>query len=1005
MKERREIVFHIPCKKSVLQAKKGGFRIMSKSGKTKKAGRIGKIIVAIFLVLVVVVNVLLVIFEGHVNLYLGRGELITSKAEGTEEWDSEYYKVDYDTSEEMTAASEALVAEIASEGFVLLKNNGTLPLASGGAVTLMGRGSADSIYGGAGSGSVDTTTAIDLYTSMKNAGFTINDTVYNELVAYASFTMVEGMFGMSKEYDNPKANIVMDSPETSSYYIGEMPVDQYSDDAIASFATYNDAAIITISRGGGEGGDLARDMDGWDENYEEGQHELELNYDEKQQIALAEENFENVIILINSSNIMELGVLEEDPNVDAILWIGSPGQTGFEAVGQIISGEVNPSGHTVDIYPADFTQDPTFNNFGYYQYSNISEDNAIGNAYFVQYEEGIYVGYRYYETAAVENFINYDEAVVYPFGFGLSYTTFEWAIADHNFGNVNGDITVDVTVTNTGDVAGKDVVELYYSAPYTTGGIEKAEVVLGAFEKTSLLQPGESETLTLTFAVEDMASYDYKNAEAYVLEKGDYDIRVQTDSHTVVDSLTYTVNNTIVYDEEGRASDVTIATNQFDDVSSLFVDTATEGYALNMSRADFAGTFPTAPTEADYVANDEIIAGFQAYVAADHEDADAVMPTTGASNGLSLIDLRGLPYNSEAYELLLDQLTVEEIVAVVMDGAYNTGEMPSVNKPATVEIDGPAGLSAFMGSQSGTAFTSEVVIASTYNKELAYKMGAMVGNEALSQNVSGWYAPAMNIHRSPFAGRNFEYYSEDPLLSGTMGEYVVEGAMSKGLTTFIKHFALNDQETNRVNNGVSSWANEQAIREIYLKPFEITVKKAETTITYIADAEGTVVTENMKATTALMSSFNRIGATWAGGNIALMQNVLRDEWGFEGVAITDFNLYDYMYANQGIHAGTDYNLTFISMKTIEDTTSATAVSDLRRSAHRMFYSIANSNAMNGIVPGTTITYTMAIWRKVQIAADVVIAILVVVGVVVVQVKKKKKSTEETEEAVEEATAE
>ncbi|OJV64918.1 MAG: beta-glucosidase [Clostridiales bacterium 38-18] len=961
----------------------------AKKGKKK----VGKIVLAVFLVLVLIVNIASVVFEGHANLYLGTGEMVIQKSEGSENWESDYYKGDYSDADALATAAADLVTNIADEGFVLLKNNGVLPLSENSKLTMLGRGSVDSVYGGSGSGSSSSEGLIDLRLGLTNAGFEVNGTVYDILNSFASFTMEQGMFGPSKVYDNPKSTIVMDNPAASTYMIGEMPVDAYTSEAIDSFKAYGDAAIITISRPAGEGGDLSRDMKDWDAHYEAGQHQLELNYDEKQVIALAKENFENVIVLVNSSATMELGVLENDPEIDAILMIGFPGKTGFNSVGRILNGTVNPSGHTVDIYAADLTKDPTFVNVGHNQYSNINKDNAIGDATFVQYEEGIYIGYRYYETAAKEGFINYDEAVVYPFGYGLSYTTFDWKVVDQKLGKTDESISLDIEVTNTGAVAGKDVVQVYYSAPYTKGGIEKAEVVLGDFAKTNLLAPGESQVVTLTFAVEDMASYDYKTEKAYVLESGNYDIRVQTDSHNMkpgIDSISYEVAKTVVYDENNkRTSDLIEATNQFDDVSAMFTDTATEGYALNMSRADFAGTFPTAPTDADKVANDAIIEGFQAYVAADHLDENAVMPTTKASNGLSLIDLRGKDYNDQAWDVLLDQLDPAEIVKVIMNGAYTTLEMPSVAKPVTVDIDGPAGLSSFMGAEiKGTAYPAEVVIASTFNTDLAREMGVMVGNEALDKGVNGWYAPALNVHRSAFAGRNFEYYSEDPIVSAKITQAVVEGAATKGLYTFIKHFALNDQETNRVNNGIATWANEQAIREIYLKGFEKTVKNATTTINYIADDNGNMIEQEMKAATALMSSFNRVGATWSGGSKALQENVLRDEWGFEGVVISDFNLYDYMYANQGIAAGTDYYITFDSMKSIEDTTSATAVSNLRKSAHRLLYTVANSNAMNGIVPGSTIYYKTATWKIVRSVVDGVIIALLIIGFIVSRTRRK-----------------
>lgn len=940
----------------------------------QKFGVIWTVVLSLVLVLTLAVNILTSVFRGYADLYLGKGEAIITKAEGSKNWDSEYYALDY-TKGDLKKKANALVEEIEGEGIVLMKNNGALPLASAAKVTLLGRSAADPVYGGSGSGAVKLDTVVSLKTGLESAKLKVNDTVYGILESFAP--------------TKPKGVIAMDKPQDSSYYIGEMPVSGYTPDAIASFSQYADAAIVVIGRGGGEGGDLTRDMKGWDDNYVSGQHQLELNQDEKDLLALAKQKFDKVVVILNSSSAMELGELKNDAGIDAILWVGSPGQTGFNAVGSVLTGGVNPSGRTVDIYPADFTKDPTFVNFGNYKYSNISKRNATGDGYFVQYEEGIYVGYRYYETAAAEGFINYDEAVVYPFGYGLSYTDFAWEVAGQKLGGAEGNISIDVKVTNTGSVAGKEVVQLYYSAPYTKGGIEKSSVVLGAFAKTGLLKPGASETVTLTLAVEDMASYDYKGAKAYVLDAGSYKLTLQSDSHTVKEScapIDYTLSKQVVFSgDKHRASDAAPVTNQFDDVSA--------GIGTNMSRADFAGTFPTAPAGPDYEASEATIAGYQGYKAASHKDPKAAMPTTGAQNGLKLIDMRGLSYSDKSWELLLDQLKVEDMTKLILNGMYATVDLKTIGKPATVDFDGPAGISSYMTALSSTAYPSEVVIASTYNTDLVYRMGVMVGNEGIANKVTGWYAPAMNIHRSPFAGRNFEYYSEDPLLSGIMGAACVSGASSKGMYCTIKHFAVNDQETNRVNNGVSSWLNEQALREIYLKPFEYTVKNATQTIKAITDDKGTMSEIAMKGCTAVMSSFNRIGATWAGGSAPLMTNVLRGEWGFEGLAITDFDLYEHMYPDQSIAAGTDLILSTDAMKKLEDTSSATAVSNLRKASHDILYTVAHSNAMNGIVPGAIITYTAAPWEKGLMAANAVVGVLLLAGVawVIVRVRRNRES--------------
>ncbi|WP_231915998.1 glycoside hydrolase family 3 protein [Microbacterium karelineae] len=943
-------------------------------------------VLAFVALVAIVLNVAVNVGFNWVASQLGGGTYTVTPAEEAADWDSEYYTADFGSIDEVDEAARTLVQDIAAEGVVLAKNaSGALPLDAGASVTMLGAAAANPVYGGAGSGSVDTSTAVTPRQGLEEAGFSVNGAVLDELDAYTA--------------ENPRGFIEMDRPDVSTYDIGEMPVSGY--DAVAdSFADYDDAAIVFVARPGGEGGDLATDMEGRDENYVDGQHQLELNQDERDLIDLATERFDTVVVVVNASTTIEMGPIQENPGVDSVLLIGSPGATGFSAVGEVLTGAVNPSGRTVDTWAADFTADPSFVNFGDFVYDDLeveypasavealaSNADVTPDAPFVNYQEGIYVGYRYYETAAAEGFIDYDEAVVYPFGFGLSYTEFSWRIADQRLGEAEGRIEFDVVVANDGAAAGRDVVELFYSAPYTPGGIEKPEVVLGGFAKTGVIEPGQTETVTVSLAVEDMASYDYEEALAYVLEAGDYELSLRTDSHTPaagVDPVAYTVDEDIVYDAESpRSSDEAPVTNQFDDVSAMFSDAPEEGRILNMSRADFAGTFPTAPTPDLMSANDAIAEGFAPYDVEAAADPDAEAPATGESTDLTLVNLRGKPMDDPEWEELLDSLTIDEMTDLLLNGAYQTGALPGIAKPLTTELDGPAGFSSFINaSVNGTAYPTEFLIAQTWNVELSEAMGRMVGNEALFKDVAGWYAPAMNLHRSPFAGRNFEYYSEDPLLSGAMGLASTNGAATKGLYTTLKHFALNDQETNRVNNGIAVWANEQAIRELYLKPFEMVVKDAEMPVPYIADDEGTIE-ETTVGSTAVMSSFNRIGATWAGGSEALMTNVLRGEWGFEGFAITDFNLYRYMHPNQGIAAGTDLTLAFAPSKSFEDTASASAQQDIRTATHRILYTVANSNAMNGLTPGATVDYEPPMWRWIQIGVTVLLGLLVLVGVILV----------------------
>ncbi|WP_235929596.1 glycoside hydrolase family 3 protein [Cellulomonas citrea] len=934
-------------------------------------------------VITVVANVALVVAGGWVASQFGAGTYTFTNSEESAGWDTQYYTSTYKDMDEVDAAAKDLVKDIAAGGIVLAKNSAAaLPLASGAKVTMLGRAAADPVFGGSGSGSVDTNSAVTARAGLEDAGFQVNDAVFQTIADFAAAT--------------PRGHIEMDNPAKSSYEIGEMPVAQYEAQS-STFAGYSDAAIIFIGRPGGEGGDLTRDMTGWDDNAVAGQHQLELNKDEKDLLALATSSFDKVIVVVNASTTIEMGPIQDDPKVDAVLLAGSPGASGFDALGQILAGQVNPSGRTADVWATDFTKDPTYPNFGGFVYDNITAsypvsavESAASNATvtsdapFVNYAEGIYIGYRYYETAAVEGFIDYDEAVVYPFGYGLSYTGFAQKITGTQKGAVDGTITVTVEVTNTGTVAGKDVVQLYYSAPYTKGGIEKPAVVLGAFDKTGVIEPGKSETVTLELAVEDMASYDDQDAKAYVLEAGDYTLTVRDDSHTIAagtEPITYTVDKAVVYSGDNhRASDKTAVTNQFDDLSAQFSSQPTGSQILPMSRADFAGTFPKAPTAEQLHADDAIVAGFKAWDAqAAAKTFTGSTPTTGASGDLTLADLRGLPKDDPRWDTLLDSLKVGEMTDVLLNGAYQTGPIASIAKPATVEPDGPAGFSSFINSSiNGVAYPSQVLIAQTWDTDLGTAMGEMLGNEALFKGINGWYAPAANLHRSPFGGRDFEYYSEDPYLSGQMLTSVANGAAEYGVYTMLKHFALNEQETNRVDNGLATWATEQTVRELYLKPFEMAVKHVSMKVTYVADKDGTVKETTIGAG-GVMSSFNRVGATWAGGSSALMTTVLRDEWGFQGFAISDFNLYPYMNPNQGISAGTDLTLTFQPSKSFQDTSSAKAVTDIRNATHNILFTVANSNAMNGLAPGATVTYTPPTWVYVQIGVSVLLGLVVLVG--------------------------
>lgn len=951
-----------------------------------KEGAVGKkrfpvvlcVIAALCLVLAVAANVASSMFSSLLDHYVGARPTTVVTPAGSENWDSAYYEQEYRGRNQATQAATEVVTQIEEEGIVLLKNDGVLPLAPGTNVSLLGRYAADPVYGGAGSGTVDPNDCINLYQGIAEAGLVINDTTYNWIAEnYANYA---------------KAAITMDDPTTASYYIGEIPWADYSADAQASIS--GTTALVVIGRGGGEGGDLSRNLKADVEsgvssnftanaetaNYAEGQHELQLTVEEKDLIAAAKASCDNVVVIINASTSLQIPELVEEGGAyeaDAIIEIGSPGAAGSRAVGEVLTGAVNPSGRTTDLWAADFTADPTFANFGGKQYTDVTglygaNANGMtndGTAYFVEYEEGIYYGYRYYETAAVEaaagNYagFDYDSAVVFPFGYGLSYTTFTQALDSVA---VEGDqVVATVTVTNTGGVAGKDVVQVYYTAPYTKGGIEKSAVVLGGFGKTQLLEPGASETLTVTFDVRDMASWSSEDG-CYVQDAGDYVISLRSNSHDVI------AQQTVVLEAERYTTDSATGnavSNKFDDMTSYM-----EANCENLSRADFAGTFPkpaqdkTAAECGITIAAYDEAAGQAAYEA---EMGEQQMPTTGADNGVSLIDLRGADYDDEQWDALLDQLTVSDMVAMLNDDAYNTAEVASVNKPKTTDPDGPAGFTSLTGSTGNCAYCSEYVMAQTFNTELMRQMGLILGQEALASGYNGWYAPAMNTHRSPFAGRNFEYYSEDPVLAGNIAAAVVSGAAENGVYSYIKHFALNDQESYRIQH-VCTWANEQAVRECYLKPFEICIKDATYEMKYLNE-DGTAATKTMPATTAVMSSFNYVGTEWSGGRRSLQTGILRDEWGFTGFVLTDFNLYSYMQKQQALYGGTDAQLTYSAMTGgFTDTKSATAVSALREASHRLLFTVANSNAMNGMVPGSFIKYGVAPWQYLVWGASAVL---------------------------------
>lgn len=960
------------------------------------------------------------------NKTFGKGKITVEQKEGGEGWDSEYNKKEYASADEAREAAMDLTQRVEAEGAVLMKNeNSALPLASDEKkITLFGVNSAHISAGAQGEGvNGQKGEMYSLQEGMEYAGFEVNPStmeLYESLFWSDDYkyetkltnTTDESM-AISKvyQYGHNSAGFSNDEP----WIIGEVETDRYTSDIERTYKDYSGAAVVTLTRVGGEGSDLAMDMGEYKEyGGEEGKHYLELDTREQELIRYAKEHFSKVIVLINSSNAMELGDLNakktaDNLGVDAILWIGGVGSTGTKAVGDILAGNVNPSGRTADIYPADFTADPTWNNFGSGKYTNIDETNSPdGYAYSVEYEEGIYIGYRYYETAEAEaqagnyDSYSYEDAVVYPFGYGLSYTSFEMEYADTP-AYTDGKFHFDVQVANTGDMAGRQVVELYAEAPYTYGGIEKSKVVLAGFGKTEILEPGESGTVSIEVSRDDLASYDYQNEKCYVLDEGTYKFYLSENSHSWAsiseeDSGKYFEYELekIVYntDDTKREFDEIAAVNQLDDVTNYhFVDykdsNADNGYAHNMTREDFKGSFPTALTEADLVAGEDVIEGIN-YDAASDDRGDE-MPTTGVDNGLMLANVRGLDYDDPLWDDLMDQLTVSDLHGLCAYGHFETAEITSIAAPYTSDIDSPNGfVNFFKPNLVSNGYTTEVVLASTWNVELAREQGECIGEEGLQNEITGWYGPGLNTHRSAFGGRNFEYFSEDGVLAGKIVAAECSGAQSKGLMVYAKHYAVNDQEENR-NSTLCTWVNEQAAREIYLKPFELYAKETVAEVEYL-DENGTRQTAEMQGIGGVMTAYNMIGAVWAGACEGMDHVILRDEWGLDGGAITDAIGASYTYANadQAIRYGSDLLLAYDLQ--MEDTESAAAVQALREAAHHILYAKANSNAMNGLTTGTAIHYGTAPWKTVLFICDA-LALLIAVSGIAMMVKAKQRKIE------------
>ena len=896
---------------------------------------------------------------------------------------------------EAFANAQEVNLKLAKEGFVLLKNeNAALPMNKGARISVFSKNSVNLSYGGSGSGGFDTSNNKNLYESLNDAGFVTNPTLKN---FYESSQSGPVRTANSSDLDNG---------DNQKIATAETPQNKYTDAVRNSYADYSDAALVVITRIGGEGFDLPRYQGDSEGAVSPDSHYLELDQNEIDLLtAVTDGTFKRVVVVFNTPSSFEATFLKDSAyaafadKIDAAVWIGFTGSNGITALGEILNGDVNPSGRLVDTWAADFTKNPSFVNFGTGCLPDTTDKYDGGMYYSVDYEEGIYVGYRYYETRGETDGEDwYNANVVYPFGYGLSYTTFDWTVGDASASEIElgTTITVPVTVKNTGSVAGKEVVQLYASAPYTLGGIEKAHKVLVGFAKTKLLQPGESETVTVSFDPYSTASYDYRDANSngfsgYELEAGEYTLYVSRNAHESEKAIALNL-----------AADVQIGTDPTTDSEVVNRYTDSENFLDSdwqldtmLSRADWEGTWPTPQTAQQHAGTDRLYEEIRSEEHNNPTDFDSEeYPWFGEEPTLTLRDL--LPsaeaegyepvvsYDDERWEELMMGCDEEEMIALINNGAYHTLAMESVGLPATIHGDGPSGFTCFMSKEqvNGTCqYVSEPVMASTWNINLMNELGEAIGEEgtigdkATGQPYSSIYAPGVNIHRSPFGGRCSEYFSEDPFISGMMGAAEVQGIQSRGVLPTVKHFVANEQETHRSIGGDLSWLSEQALREIYLKPFEYTVKLGETR--------------------GIMTSFNRIGTRWTGGDYRLLTEILRNEWGFNGLVICDFNtIPQYMIPRMMFYAGGSLDLATqqSAMWTDCDTSDAGDAIVLMRAVKDVMYALVNSNAMNAEVIG----YNPPIWQEylhwINIGAFTLVGVWLVLAIVrTVRCNKRQKA--------------
>lgn len=927
-------------------------------------------VLAILLIVVLVGNYFAMKYTTIITRSLGHTTTkVTTTGDGS--GDNEYFKSDYSSHEELVDHETEFSKQLVAEGIVLMRNqDNVLPLESGKKISLFGIGSAKFVYSGLGSGAIDTSKTTSLKDALEAEGFQVNPDLYSV-------------------YEKSEARVGKEEDPST-----------YLDSVADSVKEYNDAAIVVISRNGAEAQDLTEDQ-------------LSLSDAEMSLVKYANDNFDDVIVMLNTANAIEMGWSDSQyfPNIKACMWVGYPGQEGITSIAKALTGEVNPSGRLVDTYAYDAMSAPATQIFEYGEWTNTNnEENGPKNAYTV-YGESIYIGYRYYETryedtvlgqgnaSTADSEYDYTKQVQYPFGYGISYTQFDYS--DFSLTENGDNFTAQVTVTNSGDVAGKDVVEVYFQSPYTDYDrenlVEKSAVELCGFEKTGELAPGESETVSIDIPKETLRAYDYTNAKTYIVDDGTYYFAIGDDCHqalnnilaakgyTTADGMDADGDDSLVgtyeqkeFDNTTYAKDAATGneiTNQFDYGN---IQTYDDSYVY-LTRNDWTGTWPTIygePNEKgryNAEATEEFVQLSQNNIYQD--DPDAEMPTTNSGDNINLITMRGKDYDDEEWDAVLDCLTVDEMVEMVRLGGWQTMAIDSISKPMSSDQDGPAGISGelIMSDVDCMGYPNQELLAATWNKELALEFGKCIGEDGLSVNVQGWYAPGAGTHRTPLGGRNFEYYSEDTYLAGSMCANEVAGAQSKGMYCYLKHLVLNDQEQRRY--GISTFTTEQALRELYLTPFEMAVKDA--------DCHG------------MMAAFNGIGGIWCGASKELITNVLGNEWGFHGIIVTDYASANdgYMFIDAGLQAGTDLWLNTDSevykMGDVSD--NATLVTALRNASHDILYTVVNSSAMNGIDENVVVKKVLPLWQYWLIAFDIAMAVIIIGGVILIVRRCRKNN--------------